>query len=239
MINQKEAHVIRHIAFEDLGSFEAILNDRGYSIRYLDAGYDDLNLIKNYKSDLLIVLGGPIGVYDHKDYPFLETEILILKNRIEKDLPTLGICLGAQLIARALGAEVYSGDVKEIGWSKLKLTNEGNNNYFKYLSQNEGEVLHWHGDTFHLPEGAKLQASTDIYVNQAFTYGENILALQFHTEVTERGMEKWFIGHANEISSAKEIDIAKLRGDTKKYVNSLVMNSHLFLNVWLDNVECK
>lgn len=237
MINQKKAYVIRHVAFEDLGSFGDILKIKGYSIQFFEAGYDDLDIIIHSQPDMLIVLGGPISVYDHEDYPFLKTEISILKYRIANDLPTIGICLGAQLIASALDAEVINGSGKEIGWSGLKLTEEGKNSYFKYFDDHQTAVLHWHGDTFNLPSGAKLHASTDRYINQAFTYGKNILALQFHPEVTRLGMEKWFIGHANEISSTKEISISQLREDTKKHSHKLVQQSKLFLESWLNSLE--
>lgn len=236
---QKKASVIRHIAFEDLGSFDYVLKTKGYLVKYFEAGYDDLSDISNSQPEILIILGGPIGVYDQKDYPFLEKEISILKNRIEKDLPTLGICLGAQLIAATLGAQVYNGEKKEIGWSKLKLTEEGSKNYFKYLDGNLTKVLHWHGDTFKLPKYAVLQASSDMYINQAFTYGKNILALQFHIEVTELGMEKWFIGHANEISATSGICVSTLRSDTKKNIRQLNHNSKMFLEGWLHHLECK
>lgn len=234
---KKKAYVIRHVAFEDLGSFDDILKKKGYTIQFFEAGYDDLNNILNSQPDILIVLGGPIGVYNHEDYPFLKIEISILKYRIVNDFPTIGICLGAQLIASALGAEVVNGNGKEIGWSKLNLTEEGRNNYFKYLGDDQTTVLHWHGDTFNLPSGAKLQASTDRYINQAFTYGKNILALQFHPEVTKLGMEKWFIGHANEIFSTKGIRVSQLRDDTKKHSDKLMQQAKLFLECWLNRLE--
>lgn len=236
-MNEKRAHVIRHVAFEDLGILDEILKKHAYAIQYFEAGYDDLMVVYDLQPEMLIVLGGPIGVYDQIDYPFLQTETYILKNRIEKDLPTLGICLGAQLIASALNSKVFSGGKKEIGWSGLKLTEEGKNNYFKYLDGSLTSVLHWHGDTFNLPTGAKSQASTDIYDNQAFTYGRNILALQFHPEITELGMEKWFIGHANEIASTGSINVAQLRSDTKKYSHNLGQNSKVFFDEWISSLE--
>ncbi|HLB43674.1 MAG TPA: glutamine amidotransferase [Gammaproteobacteria bacterium] len=236
-MNKKRAHVIRHVAFEDLGTFEEILKKNGYAIQYFEAGYDDLMVIYNSQPEMLIILGGPIGVYDHADYPFLKTETSILKIRIENDLPTLGICLGAQLIASALNSEVFNGGKKEIGWSGLNLTEEGKNNYFKYLDGSRTSVLHWHSDTFNLPSRARLQASTDIYDNQAFIYGKNVLALQFHPEITELGMEKWFIGHANEIASTDSVNVAQLRNDTKNYSHNLGQNSKMFFDEWISSLE--
>lgn len=239
MATKKKAYAIRHVMFEDLGSFEETLQKRDYSIQYFEAGYDDLAVISELPPELLIVLGGPIGAYDYNDYPFLQIEKSILQHRIKNDFPTLGICLGAQLIASALGSNVFNGGQKEIGWSDLMLTAEGKKNYFKHLGCNQVKVLHWHGDTFDLPKGAKLQASTDLYPNQAFTYGEKILALQFHPEVTETGLEKWFIGHANEIFSTKSLSVSKLRDDTKKYSQILLPSSHKFFEGWLSSLEDK
>ncbi|MEO1765042.1 MAG: gamma-glutamyl-gamma-aminobutyrate hydrolase family protein, partial [Cyanobacteria bacterium J06629_18] len=115
----KTATVIRHIAFEDLGTLEIALQRQGYAIKYLEAGVDDLTSISPTE-DMLIILGGPIGAYDERDYPFLVDELQILEQRLKAAKPTLGICLGSQLMARALGARVYPGGNKEIGWSNIQ-----------------------------------------------------------------------------------------------------------------------
>src|SRR5690606_19806428 len=155
--------------------------------RYFEAGIDELKKAFQH-TGLLVILGGPIGVYETQDYPFLQQEIDLLKVRLEQNLPTLGICLGAQLIAHALGADVYAGPHKEIGWSKLTLSQAKNN---PLTALNESKVLHWHGDTFDLPANAELLASSTLYSNQAFRVGNNILALQFHAEVAAASLEKW------------------------------------------------
>ena len=113
----KTVYAIQHLAFEDLGSFEDTLYQAGFRVRYFEAGVDDLKQAFEY-TGLVIILGGPIGVYETEDYPFLKDEIIHLQQRLEKKLPTFGICLGAQLIAHASGAKVYPGHQKEIGWSK-------------------------------------------------------------------------------------------------------------------------
>ncbi|MCJ8278860.1 MAG: gamma-glutamyl-gamma-aminobutyrate hydrolase family protein [Rivularia sp. ALOHA_DT_140] len=141
----KSATVIRHIAFEDLGSLEIALQRKGYTIKYLEAGIDNLADIAPTE-DMLIVLGGPIGAYDEQDYPFIVDELRLLEQRLKADLPTLGICLGAQLMARALGAKVYPGVEKEIGWSGIKLTDEGKKSALIDLDVDNIPVLHWHGD---------------------------------------------------------------------------------------------
>ncbi|MFZ0024181.1 glutamine amidotransferase-related protein, partial [Acinetobacter sp.] len=119
-------YAIQHVAFEDLGAWEDIFYQLGLRVRYFEAGIDDLTKAFEH-SGLTIILGGPIAVYETEDYPFLQQEMDLLKVRLEKNLPTLGICLGAQLIAAALNAKAYPGDVKEIGWSKLSLASIENN----------------------------------------------------------------------------------------------------------------
>ncbi|AYO54032.1 glutamine amidotransferase [Acinetobacter wuhouensis] len=216
----KTIYAIQHLAFEDLGILEDTFYEHDYRVRYFEAGVDDLKKAFEFEG-LVIILGGPIGVYETEDYPFLNDEIDYLKQRLAKNLPTIGICLGAQLIAHALGAKVYAGHQKEIGWSKLKIQDIANN---PLLPLENTEVLHWHGDTFELPEHAELLASSEIYPNQAFRIGQNILALQFHVEVAADSMEKWLIGHTCELRKA-EINIPLLRDDNEKYAPILETKS--------------
>ena len=148
---QKSAVAIRHVAFEDLGSAAEVLEAHGYAAQYLEAAVDELNTPRARDADLLVVLGGPIGAYDEPLFPFLSDELALLEYRLESGRATLGICLGAQLMARALGARVFPGGKKEIGWSRLKLTEPGAQSALSPLTC---PVFHWHGDTFDLPTGA-------------------------------------------------------------------------------------
>ena len=209
-------YAIQHLAFEDLGALEGVFYQLGFRVRYFEAGVDDLTKALQHKG-LTVILGGPIGVYETDEYPFLQHEIDLLKSRLEENLPTLGICLGAQLIAHALNAKVYAGTQKEIGWSPLSLANT-EHNLLAPLA--DISVLHWHGDTFDLPEHAELLASSDIYPHQAFSVGKNILALQFHIEVAADSLEKWLIGHTCELRHAK-INISALRADNLRYASAL------------------
>src|SRR6185437_10303176 len=140
---------LRHIAFEDLGSFERVLKARGEVIRYIDAATDDFAVLPHDAPAPLFVLGGPIGAYEEALYPFLIDELRFIEKRLAARLPIFGICLGAQLIARALGARVYPAPVKELGWAPITLTGAGTRSVLKPLGS--GPVLHWHGDTFDLP----------------------------------------------------------------------------------------
>ena len=215
-------YAIQHLAFEDLGALEDVFYQLGFRVRYFEAGVDDLAQAFKHQG-LTIILGGPIGVYEAEDYPFLQQEIDLLKQRLASGLPTMGICLGAQLIAHALGAKVYAGHAKEIGWSQLSLAKVPDN---ILAPLPETPVLHWHGDTFDLPEHATLLASSDLYPNQAYSIGQNILALQFHIEAAADSMEKWLIGHTCELRKAG-INIPALRADNLRYAGRLELQAQL------------
>lgn len=227
---------IQHVAFEDLGLIEPVLAERDWSIRYLDAATDDVSRVDPLQDDLLIILGGPIGVYEEQAYPFLKDEIAKVDVRLKSDRPILGICLGAQIMARALGAKVYPGPAKEIGWASLKLTEAGKQSSLRFIEAAETPVLHWHGDTFDLPEGATLLASTELVPHQAFAWGKAALGVQFHPEVTGRGLERWFIGHTAEISTTPGIDVPQLRNDTAQYGAGLERQGRLWFESWLETV---
>lgn len=233
----KRAIAIYHVAFEDLGSLAPILQQQGYTVTYLEAGFDSLTEINLLAPELLIILGGPIGAYEEHNYLFLVEELRLLEHRLETGLPTLGICLGAQLMARALGARVYPGSHKEIGWSSLQLSQEGVHSSLAHLAVEHTNVLHWHGDTFTLPSGSTHLASSSKYQNQAFSWGKFALGLQFHPEVTAKGLERWFIGHAYEINATPNISIAQLRQDTTHYIDRLETQAAKFWQTWLNSVH--
>src|SRR5258708_20307236 len=122
---RRSAVALRHVAFEDLGLLSPIMEREGWNVSFCEAPVDDLSHSSIRDADLLIVLGGPIGVYETDSYPFIVREIDLLERRLAQGLPTLGICLGAQLMAKALGARVYAGPVKEIGWGSVTLSDAG------------------------------------------------------------------------------------------------------------------
>lgn len=232
-MTRRIVQAIRHIGFEDLGSFTVPLQEAGYDIEYIDVAERDPTTLDPLGADLLVVLGGPIGVYDHEAYPVVTGEIRLLKERLSAELPTLGICLGAQLMAAALGARVYPGPEKEIGWSALDLPETSTPNP---LSPLRGvPVLHWHGDTFDLPEGSTLLASTPICAHQAFSRGPNVLGLQFHPEAQQARFEHWLLGHASELATAG-IDPARLRSDARRYAGDLEKAGAALLTGWLSRL---
>jgi len=229
------ALAIRHVPFEDLGSFGPVLRERGFAVAYRDAGVDDLGARDIVDADLLIVLGGPIGVYEAKHYPFIKGEIAVVGRRLEMGRPVLGLCLGAQIMAKALGARVYPGKRKELGWGPLDLTDAGRKSALATLGPRPA-VLHWHGDTFDLPRGAERLASTRYYANQAFAWRSHALALQFHIETTVRGLERWFIGHALEIATTRGVKLDTLRRDTRRLGARLAERGPRVLNAWLEGL---
>ena len=221
--------VVQHLAFEDLGSFAAPLLELGCEIQVVQVGVDDVGQAID-EAELLVVLGGPIGVYETERYPFLVDELGALERRLAARRPTLGICLGAQLIARALGAKVYPGGRKEIGWSELQLPQAGLQSPLQHLAG--VPVLHWHGDTFDLPAGAELLASSAVYPHQAFRVGGNVLALQFHPEALTRQFERWLIGHTGELASAG-LDVPTLREQARQHGPLLERAGQAMLRAWL------
>lgn len=230
-MKQRTAAVIRHIAFEDAASLGRPLADAGFEMRYLDAGSGAIDADTAVEADLLVVLGGPIGIGDREEFPVLNQEIDAIRQRLDDARPILGICLGTQLIAHALGARVTSG-APEIGWTPLTLTAEGREGPLRHL---DVPVLHWHNDRFELPPGATCLASTASTPNQAFAL-ENTLALQFHPEVTAAGLEPWYIGHHRGIA-ASGLTVARFREASERHATALIARSRLMFSEWLESIE--
>jgi GMP synthase (glutamine-hydrolysing) len=226
--------VLRHVAFEDLGTLASILSRRGLKTRYIDVGVDELARAQLEGSDLVVVLGGPIGVYQEDAYPFLPHETALISDRVGALRPTLGICLGAQLMAKALGADVAPGPQKEIGWAPVELTREGRASPLRHL---EGrDVLHWHGDNLDLPRACDNLAFTLHCPFQAFRKGPNLLGLQFHIEIDPRRIEAWLIGHTVELAQAR-ISPDTIRADTARHGAALQQACTTIFNEWLDQIE--
>jgi GMP synthase (glutamine-hydrolysing) len=230
------AIALRHVAFEDLGLLAPILQAAGWAISYREAPIDDLDEFSIEQSDLLIVLGSPIGVYDTQAYPFLSKEITLLERRLGKGLPTLGICLGSQLMAKALGSRVFAGPVQEIGWGQIELTSAGRASCLSALGSDDALVLHWHGDTFDVPHGATGLAFNANYEKQAFSYGRNSLALQFHLEADPLQLEKWFVGHAVELAAAR-VSVPDLRAATAAAAGRVRQQAQTVFADWLRQIS--
>lgn len=230
----RTAVVVRHVAFENLGVLEPVLERRGWLLREFEVGADGVPVAEMRTADLAIVLGGPIGVGDAPRYPFVAHEISALADRLAQRGPTLGICLGAQLMAAALGAAVRPTGRTEIGYAPLTLTDAGRAGVLAPL---DGlPVLHWHGDAFEIPEGARRLAATPGFPNQAFAVGGHALGLQFHLEADWRLIERWLIGHAHELATVG-IDPGRIRTDAAAFGPALADRARQVIDAWLDGVE--
>ncbi|CAI3931768.1 GMP synthase [Commensalibacter communis] len=232
----KKLLVIRHLLFEDLGIFEDELIDIDFQIQYVEAPIADFNQLNIAEYDLLIILGGPIGAFDEELYPFIVQELSFIQNYLETEKPILGICLGAQLIARLLGAKVYPMQYKEIGFSTLTINKEVINN--PLISLENIPILHWHGDQFDIPANCQPLASSTLCPNQAFSYKDHVLALQFHMEVNTKKIEQWLVGHNHELITAK-IDLYQLRIDAKNYGQLITRAGKATFVKWLAQIESK
>ena len=227
------ALALRHVTFEDLGVLAPVLTERSYSIRYLEAGINPIDPTVVSSADLVVILGGPIGVYETDRYPFLNNERAAIAARLAIGKPTLGICLGAQLMAQALGAGVKSTGRVEIGYSFLQLTDQGRTSVLADLESTP--VLHWHGDQFEIPKGASRLAQTPGFPNQAFSIGTQILGLQFHLEAEPAQIERWLIGHAHELAT-HQLDPGILRREAGQFGPELAQVARQVFGAWLDQL---
>lgn len=199
----KRVFVFRHVPFEDLGLIRGPLQGRGVSIEYADLYRQGAAVPDVTRASGLIFMGGPMSAND--DLSCLRQEMALIARAVERGQPVLGVCLGAQLIAKALGAKVYRNAVKEIGWFEIHLTEAAARDaLFAGLGPAE-TVFHWHGETFDLPPGAAWLAYSEACRNQAFRAGANVYGLQFHLEVTPGMIEDWCAQDANCVD-VRELD---------------------------------
>lgn len=174
-------HTFQHVPFEGLGSIGPFLESAGHTLTFTP--FHQSGLIPDLAAiDALIVMGGPMSVNDESEFPWLVQEKAFVRRAVEAGTPVLGICLGAQLIACALGAEIRKNPVKEIGWFPVRKVHGGRNRCFAF--PDSVLAFHWHGETFDLPPRATLLASSDACANQAFQVGARAIGLQFHLETT-------------------------------------------------------
>jgi len=177
------AHYFQHVPFEGIGHIKAWLTEHTFSITHTHF-FDGEPLPAQDEVDLLIVMGGPMSVNDEAELPWLVAEKAFIRQAIDAGKPVLGICLGAQLIANALGAEVHRNRHTEIGWFPVRRVDTAQTEARSFGFPAEMTVFHWHGETFEIPAGGVRLAENDACRNQAFQYGDKVLGLQFHLEMT-------------------------------------------------------
>ena len=200
----KPVLVIKHIDIEGPGTLGDFMQNNGIPYQVVDAFLEDSYVEEPADYSAVITLGGPMGVYDNEEiYPFLSWEDAFLKRTIREEIPALGFCLGAQLIAKAAGARITKAPEKEIGWSEVSLTGDGRvDPLFEGFLPNI-LVFQWHGDTFEVPPGGKTLAQSNVCPNQAFRVG-TAYGLQFHLEVTPPMINQWMDAYKDELDGLKD-----------------------------------
>jgi GMP synthase (glutamine-hydrolysing) len=223
--------IVKNISIEGPGTIEDFLKKEDIAYKIIELGSGELiPPLENF--DTIVVLGGPMGIYDMDKYPQLMIQSRIIREAINRDMKVIGICLGSQMIAHCLGSEVYPGPEKEIGWHHVELTGEGlKDPLMRKLAIHPRigdfwrrfKVFQWHGDTFDLPPNALLLASSNLYKNQAFRYGDKVYGFQFHIEVTTDMLLEWF----------KDMhDIRQLIEETEKIYDEYVGRAMNFYKVF-------
>ncbi|MDJ0626035.1 MAG: type 1 glutamine amidotransferase [Candidatus Caenarcaniphilales bacterium] len=222
-----QIHSLEHVPFESIGCIAEWLkinNLTHTSTKF----YENSSLPSAEDLDFLIVMGGPMGVNDENDYPWISSEKEFIKKAIDSNKKVLGICLGAQLIADVLGARVFKNEYKEIGFFKVNEIENTNNVSLLNGLENGVEVFHWHGDTFSLPEGSILLASSEGCSNQAFAFNNNVLGLQFHLEMTLNDATKLIDNSSDEDYIGKYVQRPEL---ITSYQEQFVQNNKLMFNI--------
>jgi GMP synthase (glutamine-hydrolysing) len=187
---------IQNINFETLGTLKELISSAGFSIENIEAQKEPIpNKVKQYSA--IIILGGPIAVYDNVEY--LKEERELIRQALKHEIPVLGICLGSQLIAQAIGGKVYKGRKKEIGWSEVAINSAGFMGLFRGINTKKINVFQWHGDTYELPANATIMASSKLYP-QAFRY-HSAVGIQFHLETNDEMIRRWTEEYAKELES--------------------------------------
>lgn len=222
----------RHAPFEDLGLIAPALEAHGIGYEYVDL-HGGAAVPDTSAADGLIFMGGPMSVND--DLPWLREEEAIIRQAVARDLPLLGVCLGAQLIAKALGAEVRRNPVKEIGWYEIELTSAAQDDPLFHALPSRETVFHWHGETFELPEGAELLASSEACRRQAFRIGSHAYGLQFHLEVTPSMIADWCEQDAN-CGDVRELTLPI---DPHRNASRLTELSNLVFSRWCELVQAR
>jgi GMP synthase (glutamine-hydrolysing) len=229
----RTALVLRHDSTIGLGNLGPTLEAHGYEIITVDAPSTDVSGLDALAPDLVVVLGGEEGAYETDLYPYLADEIELLRTRIDAEAPIFGVCLGAQLLAKTLGARAYKGERKEVGWLTVEPTEAGIDSPVRHFAG--VPAVQWHGDTFDLPEGVERLAASAQYENQAFARGDWLLAVQFHPEVDDAIHEDWLNAWGDELPEYG-LTAEQLRAQRAEYGPQMQAASARLLGEYLDGL---
>ena len=232
--------VFQHVPFEPLGTLDPLLKDAGFRIRYVNFGREPEQRPQLDRYEALIVLGGPMNTDQINTYPNLLTEVEIIREAVEEGMSVLGICLGAQLLAKALGGSVSRNEVREIGWCDVEMTEAGLQDPVLSTFAPTQEVFQWHEDGITLPSGCELLASSPASPVQAFRYGEHAYGFQFHLEANRPLIERWLSVSVHAETLQEEvghIDPDAIRAQTDSSIGSLQALSKATFSRWIERFE--
>jgi len=230
----KRALIIRHVPYEGVAGFRQPIEQAGFAIDRVDVTDPAFPQTDFLSPDLVVMMGGPMGVYEQAANPWIACEIARLAGRLRRGLPTLGVCLGSQMIAAALGARVYPGPVKEVGFAPVALTAAGAASPLRHIAA--VPVLHWHGDTFDQPEGTEILATTQHYI-QAYARGSEVLALQCHPEMgLDPRFDAWLEGSDDYLAEAGT-DAERLRAEHDRLGATTTAAGRAMIAEWLEALE--
>ncbi len=231
----KKALIVRHVPREGAAGYLQPIEAAGYQIDRVDVADPAFAGVDLTEPDLLIMMGGPMGVYEADVHPWIKVQIEKLAARLAHDRPTLGVCLGSQMIAAAMGSRVFPGGHMELGFAPVSVNARGAASPLRHIA--DVPVLHWHSDTFDLPDGVELLASTDHYAHQAFRRGANLLALQFHAEMGEDPrFDDWLTHFWADLDMAGQCGIA-LRRDHDAHGPGAVAAGRAMIGEWLAGLK--
>ena len=224
--------VFQHVAHEILGTLNPLLKEKGFRVRYVnfERTPDAEPSLEKYNG--LVVLGGYMGVYEADKYTHIRVEMKLIEEALKKNIPILGICLGSQMLAHALGARVYKSPEKEIGWYDVMMTEAGAKDpLFSHFKKRE-TIFQMHGDTFKIPAGAVHLAYSEACEGQAFRFGDRAYGIQFHLEVDQAMIQRWLRVPANQKDlddSNGKFTAEKIEADTKRHIaHSLALSRETF-----------
>ena len=234
--------VFQHVPFEPLGTLDPLLKKAGFRIRYVNFGRtaEQRPTLDGYVA--LIVLGGPMNADDVATYPHLATEVELIRESLQRNMSILGICLGAQLLAKAIGGKVLAGAGREIGWHDVDVSIEGQRDPIMSTFGRHSEVFQWHDDNIELPPGAIQLAGSERCPAQAFRYGDHAYGFQFHLEANKPLIERWLSvpEHQDVFAGSSDIvNVDQIRAKTDASIGPLMALSDRTFTRWIERFELR